>query len=77
CSAHWNRGYVTEALACFIDYCFTEKGFDKVYASFFVGNEASKRVMEKCGMTYDRFSPKELTYLDKERDLIYYVKTKS
>ena len=76
-SSHWNQGYVTEALACFIDYCFTEKGFDKVYASFFVGNEASKRVMEKCGMTYDRFSPKELTYLDKERDLIYYVKAKS
>ena len=28
--------------------------------------------MEKCGMRYSRFSEKELTYLDRERDLIYY-----
>ena len=27
--------------------------------------------MEKCGMTYCRFSEKEFTYLDKERDLTY------
>lgn len=42
-------------------------------ASFFTGNDASRRVMEKCGMTYDHFSAKELTYLGKERDLTYYV----
>ena len=29
--------------------------------------------MEKCGMTYDHFSEKELTYLDVPRDLTYYV----
>lgn len=27
----------------------------KVYASFFNGNDASKKVMEKCGMKYDHF----------------------
>ena len=36
------------------------------------GNNASRRVMEKCGMTYDHFSEKELTYLDVPRDLTYY-----
>lgn len=54
-------------------YLFSEKGLHTVYASFFAGNDASRRVMEKCGMTYDHFSAKELTYLGKERDLTYYV----
>ena len=42
-------------------------------AAHFRGNEASRRVMEKCGMRFDRVSEKELTYLGVERDLIYYV----
>lgn len=72
-SSYWNNGYVTEAVKAFIKYLFEEKGFNTVYASFFVGNDASKRVMEKSGMTYNRYSPKELEYFGKERDLIYYV----
>ena len=43
------------------------------YASFFTGNDASRRVMEKCGMAFDHFSEKELTYLGSERDLTYYA----
>ena len=71
-SDHWNRGYATEAVRCFLRYLFLEKGFRTVYASFFRGNEASKRVMEKCGMRFSHLSEKELTYLGIERDLIYY-----
>ena len=71
-SEYWGRGYATEAVRAFIGYCFAEKGMGTVYASFFTGNEASRRVMEKCGMTYSRFSEKELTYLGIERDLTYY-----
>lgn len=71
-SNYWNNGYVTEAVKAFIKFLFEEKGFSTIYASFFVENDASKRVMEKSGMTYNRYSPKELEYLGKERDLIYY-----
>ena len=71
-SSYWNQGYTTEAVKCFLEYCFGEKGFHKIYASFFTGNDASRRVMEKCGMTYSHFSPNELTYLDKPRALTYY-----
>ena len=71
-SDHWNRGYGTEAVRRFLDYLFDEKGMETVYASFFTGNYASRRVMEKCGMMFDRFSEKELTYLGRERDLTYY-----
>ncbi len=72
-SDYWNNGYTTEAVKRFIRYCFEEKGFQTVYASFFTGNDASRRVMEKCGMTYSHFSEKELSYLGVERDLTYYA----
>ena len=71
-SEYWGRGYATEAVRRFLEYCFCELGFRTVYASFFTGNEASRRVMETCGMTFYRFSEKELTYLGVERDLTYY-----
>ena len=72
-SAFWNQGYATEAVRRFQEYLFREKGMQTVYASFFTGNDASRRVMEKCGMTFDHFSEKELTYLDVERDLTYFA----
>ena len=72
-SAFWNQGYATEAVGRFLEYLFREKGMQTVYASFFTGNDASRRVMEKCGMTYDHFSEKELTYLGVDRNLTYYA----
>jgi RimJ/RimL family protein N-acetyltransferase len=72
-SAFWNQGYATEAVRRFLEYLFREKGMQTVYASFFTGNDASRRVMEKSGMTFNHFSEKELTYLDVERDLTYYA----
>ena len=75
-SRFWNQGYTTEALRAFLRFLFCEKGFNKVYASHFPENTASRRVMEKCGMRYSHTNKKELTYLEKERDLIYYVKEK-
>lgn len=71
-SEHWNRGYGTEAVRRFLRYLFEEKGFHTVCASFFVGNRASQRVMEKCGMRYSRYAEKELEYQGAARDLIYY-----
>ena len=71
-SEYWHHGYATEAVERFLEYCFKEKGFNIVYASFFTGNNASKRLMEKCGMTYHHYSERELTYLGIERDLTYY-----
>ena len=44
------RGYMTEALAAAIGALF-RMGYRAVRAGFFEGNAASRRVMEKCGMT--------------------------
>ncbi|MCR5067034.1 MAG: GNAT family N-acetyltransferase [Erysipelotrichaceae bacterium] len=71
-SAYWNQGYTTEAVKRYIKYLFEEKNLKTVYASHFPENTASRRVMEKCGMKYSHRRDKELTYLNKERDLIYY-----
>ena len=71
-SGYWGIGYAAEAAKRFIRYLFDEKGMHTVCASFFTGNEASRRVMEKCDMTFSRFSEKELEYLGVERDLTYY-----
>ena len=72
-SAYWNGGFATEAVRSFLSYLRREKSFRTVYASFFTGNDASRKVMEKCGMTYSHFSEKEFCYLGAERDLTYYV----
>lgn len=70
---YWNKGYATEAVQAFLKFLAEEKGVKKVYASYFTGNDASARVMQKCGMKYSHFSEKEFEYLGEERDLTYYV----
>ena len=69
---YWGKGYMTEVVKEMINYFFTKTSFKTIYASFFPNNIKSKRVMEKCKMTYSHTNLKELTYLGKERDLIYY-----
>ena len=44
------RGYMTEALIAAIEALF-RMGYKTVRAGFFEGNDASRRVMEKSGMT--------------------------
>ena len=68
----WGKGYMTEIVQAMIRYYFEQTDFQTVYASFFPENIASRRVMEKCGMTYSHINRNELSYLGKERDLVYY-----
>ena len=53
-SAFWNKGYVTEALGAVIGFLFERVGVVKVECEHDLGNPASGRVMEKCGMQYER-----------------------
>ena len=46
---YWNRGIATEALQLLIDYCFRQRGFRTLWADHFLDNQASSRVMQKCG----------------------------
>lgn len=55
-----------------LSYYFAQTEFRTVYGSFFPENTASKRVMEKCGMTFSHINENEFDYLGKQRDLIYF-----
>ena len=50
---YWNKGYMSEALAALLDFCFGVLELNRVQAEHFVCNPASGRVMEKCGMSYE------------------------
>ena len=49
CLQERNNGYATEAVAALIDYAFGPLGANRVEAYITPGNDASIRVLEKCG----------------------------
>ena len=49
----WGRGLIPEAVRELLRYCFEEKGAQRVWCSHYIGNEKSKRVIEKCGFSYE------------------------
>ena len=71
---HQNKGFCTEAMAGAIEYLF-ERGFREIKCGAFEGNEASIRVMQKCGMN---LLPQTdvIEYRGKAHNCIYYSKTK-
>lgn len=52
--AAWGHGYATEAARVVVDRAFTELGIRRVTATTMTVNTASRRVMERLGMTYVR-----------------------
>lgn len=49
----WGRGYATEAARACIDYGFEIVGLERIVGLVHPDNEASARVLEKCGMTFE------------------------
>lgn len=54
----WGKGIATQALNLASDYAFETLAFERLYAGVFEGNEASKRVLEKCGFQLEGISRK-------------------
>jgi ribosomal-protein-alanine N-acetyltransferase len=46
---YWNRGITTKVLKRILELVFSELGINSVEATAMVGNNASARVLEKCG----------------------------
>jgi len=55
----WNKGYATEGSRALISMGFTDLGVERVFAHAMAVNAASRRVMEKCGLTLVRTNPYE------------------
>ena len=48
----WGQGLIPEAVAEIIRHAFQDQGYMALWAAYYDGNRKSKRVMQKCGMTY-------------------------
>ena len=62
-SDYWGQGYATEAAAAVRDFAFDRLQLPDLISLIRVGNEASRRVSEKIGMSLaDEISPGEIPY---------------
>jgi RimJ/RimL family protein N-acetyltransferase len=57
CRSAWNKGYATEGSRALISMGFTDLGVERVFALTMTVNSASRRVLEKCGLTLVRTIP--------------------
>ncbi len=48
----WGHGYTTEAAKAVLSWAFATFRMDHIHARHFAGNEASARVLTKCGFRY-------------------------
>lgn len=69
---YWNRGFITESLELVIEILFKEYKVNRIGSTHYVGNEASGKVMRKCGMQYEGTSPQELIIKGKYVDVVHY-----
>ena len=47
------KGLGTEAVGALIDHGFAHRAAERIFATIFEGNHASRRLAEKCGMVYE------------------------
>ncbi|UJB45232.1 GNAT family N-acetyltransferase [Streptomyces sp. A1-5] len=72
--AAWGKGIATEGALALIDKGFGELGHDRITANTMSVNAGSRRVMEKCGLSYVRTYFEEWPYRvegDEEGDVEY------
>ena len=51
--AFWNMGIATEALMAVLDFGFRVLRLHRIEAKYIIGNDRSRRVMEKVGMRFE------------------------
>jgi RimJ/RimL family protein N-acetyltransferase len=57
---YWNLGYCTEAGIALLHYGFKDRGLNRIHSSYFAINPASRRVMEKLGMSFEGVRKKHI-----------------
>ena len=62
-------GYGTETAKELIAFAFSALGAHRVQARYMIGNDRSRAVMEKCGMTYEGTQRQLLFVKDAYRDI--------
>ena len=54
------KGYATESVRGLVEEAFTHRGVQRIRGPVFIGNEASKRVLEKAGFQLTGITPNAL-----------------
>lgn len=70
---YWNCGYATEALTAVLGYMLDRVGLNRIEAFHAVGNPASGRVMEKCGMQREGLCRQKYQTADGLADCVHYA----
>ena len=73
---YWGKGFATEAVGRLLELGFDELNLDEIYAAYKVGNEASKKVLEKSGFQFYREKEEFDSVLEKNQQLIEMVRKK-
>jgi RimJ/RimL family protein N-acetyltransferase len=50
---HWGHGYATEAASALVEQAFRQLAVERVHALVDVGNDRSRRVLEKAGLHWE------------------------
>ena len=50
---YWGQGIAAEAVRRVMDFGFMELNIHRIEAKYIIGNDSSRRVMEKCGMRFE------------------------
>lgn len=71
-SPYWNHGYCTEACAALMSFGFEHLNLNRIFAQYFLGNDASVKVMQKLGMKYEGHLRQHVKHGQRFVDLIVY-----
>ena len=72
----WGRGIMSEVVPAFVDYCFKEFPFQRIYAEAYANNPASARVLEKTGFVLEGRLRKNVVKDGEVLDSLLYARTK-
>ncbi len=68
----WGKGYATEAARAVVEFGFETLRLHRIFAHYFAGNTASKRVLEKIGMRREGRSREHIKKWDRFIDIESY-----
>ena len=69
---YWGNGYCTEAAKSVLNYGFSKRKLDRIYAFHFSDNIASGKVLIKIGMELEGTTKNEFWHRGKLRDTVHY-----
>ena len=72
----WGQGLIPEAVKAILRHSFEELGYATIWAAYYDGNRKSKRVMQKCGMTYRLSRVEPVEQLNETRLAHYFAITR-